>query len=171
MGLQPTERRSSARQSFSLTALVLLAAAASTGQQTALDRYVARPDPVYSWKLIRTIAGEGYRIHVLELTSQMWRTEKDVDHPVWKHWLTIVRPYHIGTNKALLWIGGGDNSDPAPSKPADLTARIAAETNSVVAELGMVPNQPLRFTDSKDHPRSEDDLIPYSRVKHFATQD
>jgi PhoPQ-activated pathogenicity-related protein len=126
-----------------LTALVLLAAAASTGQQTALDRYVARPDPVYSWKPIRTIAGEGYQTHVLELTSQMWRTEKDVDHPVWKHRLTIVRPDHVSTNKALLWIGGKDKSDPAPSKPSDLTARIASETNSVVAELGMVPNQPL----------------------------
>jgi PhoPQ-activated pathogenicity-related protein len=171
MGRQSAERRSFERQFFSLTTLLLLAATASIGQQTALDRYVNRPDPVYSWKLIRTIAGEGYRTHVLELTSQMWRTEKDVDHPVWKHWLTIVRPDHVGTNKALLWIGGGDNSDPAPSNPSDRTARIASETNSVVAELGMVPNQPLRFTDSKDHPRSEDDLIAYSRVKHFATKD
>ncbi len=53
----------------------------------------------------------------------------------------------------------------------ELTALIASETNSVVAEIGMVPNQPLRFTDSKDRPRSEDDLIAYSRVKHFATKD
>ncbi len=35
----------------------------------------------------------------------------------------------------------------------------------------MVPNQPLYFADSKDKGRSEDDLIAYTRVKHFATKD
>src|SRR5260370_39275627 len=35
----------------------------------------------------------------------------------------------------------------------------------------MVPNQPLHFTDSPDKARSEDDIIAYTRVKHFATKD
>jgi len=35
----------------------------------------------------------------------------------------------------------------------------------------MVPNQRLRFADSKDKARSEDDLIAYTRVRHFATKD
>ena len=35
----------------------------------------------------------------------------------------------------------------------------------------MVPNQPLRFTDSPEKPRSEDDLIAYTRVKQFTTKD
>ena len=56
---------------------------------TALDRYIAQPDPVYGWKLVNTIEGAGYRGYVLELTSQTWRSEKDVDRPVWKHWLTV----------------------------------------------------------------------------------
>src|SRR5215471_10170846 len=29
---------------------------AALAQQTALDRYVAKPDPAYSWKLVNTIA-------------------------------------------------------------------------------------------------------------------
>ena len=142
-------------------ALASLAAA----QQTALDRYVAKPDPVYAWKLIRTIEDKGMKTHVLELTSQTWRTSADVDQPVWKHWLTIVTPSRVSSSKALLIIGGGSNRDPAPSKMPERAALIAAETNSVVAELGMVPNQPLRFTDSIDKARSEDDLIAYTRVK------
>jgi PhoPQ-activated pathogenicity-related protein len=40
-----------------------------------------------------------------------------------------------------------------------------------VAELGQVPNQPLFFTDSKEKGRFEDDLIAYTRVKHFSTKD
>jgi len=152
-------------------ALAVLVTGVSVAQETALDRYVALQDSVYGWKLVRTIPGKGYHTHVLELTSQSWRTEKDVDRPVWKHWLTIVRPEGIRSNKALLFIGGGSNNDPAPSTASDRAVRIATETGTVAAELGMVPNQPLHFTDSPQKGRSEDDLIAYSRVKHFATKD
>ncbi|MEK7834484.1 MAG: PhoPQ-activated protein PqaA family protein [Acidobacteriota bacterium] len=153
---------------FSLTAGV---AAQSKADQTALDRYIAQKDSVYGWKLVNTIEGAGYRGYVLELTSQTWRSEKDVDRPVWKHWLTIVKPEKVVGNKALLFIGGGKNGDPAPTKVSERTAKVAVETQTVVADLGMVPNQPLFFTDSKDKGRSEDDLIAYTRVKHFSTKD
>jgi PhoPQ-activated pathogenicity-related protein len=151
-------------------AIALLAAPASA-QETALDRYVAKPDPAYSWKLVNTIAGEGYKGFVLELTSQRWRSEADVDRPVWKHWLTIVKPDKTATSKSLLFIGGGNNNNPAPAAISDRLANFALESGSVIAELGQVPNQPLFFTDSKDKARSEDDLIAYTRVKHFSTRD
>lgn len=140
-------------------------------QETALDRYIARPDPSYSWKHINTIAGSGYRAFVIDLASQTWRNADEVDRPIWKHWLTIVKPDQIASNKALLFIGGGSNRDPAPTKISDRLATFAIETNTVVAELGMVPNQPLFFSDSKDKGRSEDDLIAYSRVRQMKTGD
>lgn len=154
-----------------LTAAATGVATQTSTKRTALDRYIVQPDPVYGWKLANTIEGAGYRGYVLELTSQTWRSEKDVDRPVWKHWLTIVKPEKVTGNKALLFIGGGRNGDPAPAKVSDRAAKIAVETNSVVADLGMVPNQPLRFNDSPDKARSEDDLIAYTRVKHFTTKD
>src|SRR5262245_60490716 len=141
------------------------------GQETALDRYLAKPDASYGWKLVGTINSEGCRGFVLELTSQTWRSESEVDRPVWKHWLAIVKPDQVSTNKALLFIGGGNNRNPAPEKISERAASIAKDTNSVVAELGMVPNQPLHFSDSQDKARSEDDLIAYTRVKHFSTKD
>jgi PhoPQ-activated pathogenicity-related protein len=116
------------RRAFFATLLVSVAACAQT---TALDRYVAQKDPVYAWKLVNTIPGEGVRTHVLKLTSQAWRSEEDVDRPVWKHWLTIVRPGHLTGTKALLLIGGGNNNNPAPSKPSERSERIARETGSV----------------------------------------
>jgi PhoPQ-activated pathogenicity-related protein len=152
-------------------AVAVVFTGACVAQETALDRYVAQKDSVYGWKLVRTVSGKGFQTHVLELTSQSWRTEKDVDRPVWKHWLTIVRPDNIRSNKALLFIGGGNNNDPAPSKASDRMLLIATETGTVAAELAMVPNQPLHFTDSPQKGRSEDDLIAYSRVKHFTTKD
>jgi len=150
---------------------VLIAAGVALAQQTALDRYVAKRDPVYSWKVVTTLPGDGVRTDILELTSQTWRSTQEVDRPVWKHWLSITRPDKVPTNKALLFIGGGSNNDPAPSKVNPRSVRIARETGSVVADLGMVPNQPLRFTDSLDKPRSEDNIIAYTRVKHFETKD
>lgn len=142
-------------------------------QETALDRYIAKPDPAYQWKLLTTarVDGEaGYRVFVLELTSQTWRKADEVDRPAWKHWLTIIKPDRISTSKALLFIGGGSNRDAMPSNPAS-RAMFAVESNSVVAEVGMVPNQPLFFADSKEKGRTEDDLIAYTRVKHMATKD
>lgn len=148
-----------------LGSLVVLA------QPTALDRYVAKPEPAYGWKLVNTIPGSGYTGYILELTSQTWRSAKDVDRPVWKHWLTVVKPDKVTTNKGLLFIGGGSNKDAAPKAISDRLANFARETGTVIAELQQVPNQPLFFTDSPNKGRTEDDLIAYTRVKHFATKD
>ncbi|MEW6209230.1 MAG: PhoPQ-activated pathogenicity-related family protein [Acidobacteriota bacterium] len=158
------------RKSPLLFAMLFLFITASA-QETALDRYIAKPDPSYGWKLANTLSGEGYKAFVLDLTSQTWRSAQEVDRPVWKHWLTIVRPDRVASNKALLIIGGGNNKNPMPQTVSARTLKLALETGTVVAELGMVPNQPLFFADSKDVGRSEDDLIAYTRVKHMQTGD
>src|SRR6266436_4398699 len=132
----------------------LAVGSAASVQETALDRYIAKPDPSYAWKLVNTIPGEGYKAYVLELTSQTWRTEAEVDRPVWKHWLTIVKPEKTTSRTAMLFIGGGSNNDPAPTAANPRTVSFALEAHTVVADLGMVPNQPLVFADSKDKRRS-----------------
>jgi PhoPQ-activated pathogenicity-related protein len=154
-----------------LVATIAFGAGTSPTQETALDRYIAKPDPSYSWKLVSTIPGAGFKGYVIDLTSQTWRSASEVNRPVWKHWLTIVKPDNVASNKALLFIGGGSNRDAAPSSISDRLASFATETHTVVAELGMVPNQPLSFADSKDKARSEDDLVAYSRVRQMQTGD
>lgn len=141
------------------------------GQETALDRYVARKDPGYGWKLVNTVSGQGYKAYIIDLASQTWRSANEVDQPVWHHWLTIIKPDKITGNKALLLVGGGSNKDPMPAAASERALGFAMETSTVVAELGMVPNQPLFFRDSKEKGRSEDDLIAYSRVKQIETGD
>jgi PhoPQ-activated pathogenicity-related protein len=139
--------------------------------ETALDRYVAKRDPEYGWKVLSTSESDGFVTHVLELTSQRWRSESEVDRPIWRHWLTIVRPRELTSTTGFLFIGGGNNDSPPPEAASSRVAGLARSTGTLVAELGMVPNQPLRFTDSADQPRSEDDLIAYSRIKFMATGD
>ncbi|HEV3262715.1 MAG TPA: PhoPQ-activated pathogenicity-related family protein [Gemmataceae bacterium] len=140
------------------------------GEATPLDKYVAKPDPAYAWKVIKTVPGKDYTTFVVDLKSQRWRSLRDVDRTLWRHWLVIVKPNTVNHDTAFLTIGGGANGSPAPEKPSPMSVKFALATNSVVAELRMVPNQPLVF-DGDGKRRSEDDLIAYAWVRYLDTQD
>jgi PhoPQ-activated pathogenicity-related protein len=163
--------RRAAWVSFGVLWLLTLTLGAAQGDETALDRYIAAKDPVYGWKLAAVTKAKGYTTFIVDLTSQTWRSAADVDRPVWKHWLSIVRPDGAKGDTAFLFIGGGSNRDGMPVDSNERTRQLALDTGTVVAELGTVPNQPLAFTDSPDKNRSEDDLIAYTRVKYMATRD
>src|SRR4051812_37318240 len=127
--------RTPAAISILFTWVVTLPLPASVEGETALDRYVAAPDPSYAYRVETTLPGDGYTAAVLRMTSQTWLSEKEVDHPVWEHWLTIVRPASIRSEKALLFITGGSRDRGAPRSVDPMLAAIAKATQSVVAEL------------------------------------
>lgn len=131
-----------------------------------LDTYVARPDPSFAWKLEKTFTGPGYHGAVLDLTSQTWLSDKQMDRPVWKHWLIVTIPDTVASDKGFLFIGGGANGRAAPKGPSENMAKMAVDTNSIVAELGQVPNQPMHFTDSPTVDRTEDDIIAYLQARY-----
>jgi PhoPQ-activated pathogenicity-related protein len=106
----------------------------------------------------------------LELTSQQWRTSSEVDHPLWKHWLTIVEPRHVNTDVGAMIIGGGGDNDAVPGRVSRFLIFFALMTNSVVSELSTVPNQPLTFAGETGG-RSEDDLIAYTWDRYLRTGD
>jgi PhoPQ-activated pathogenicity-related protein len=139
-------------------------------KETALDRYVAKPDPNYSYKLVSKKEAEGATVYVLEMTSQQYLTTNEVDRPIWKHWMIITRPAEVRSSTGLLFIGGGSNDKPAPQGPDGNMARIATETKSIVSELRMVPNQPLTFK-GEDKGRVEDAFIAYTWDKFLRTGD
>jgi PhoPQ-activated pathogenicity-related protein len=154
-----------------LAAAVMAAAPASLANpKNALDAYVAKPDPAFGWKVAGQVSGPGYHGAVLELTSQSWLTPKQVDHTVWKHWLTVIVPDKVEHKTGFLFITGGKIDDPAPDKATERFAKMAVETNSVVAELDDVPNQPLRFSEDPK-PRVEDEIIAYQQAKFAKDRD
>ncbi len=152
------------------TLAVLVLAMAQLAFGTPLDDYVAAPDASYRYSLVKTITRPGYTAYVLDMTSQSWRSETEVDRTAWRHWLTIVKPDNATGNKALLWINGGSNRGSAPSSADEMFVRVALGSNSVVADLRMVPNQPLNFPDG-GRPRSEDAIIAYTFDKYMSTGD
>ena len=137
---------------------------------TALDRYVHRPDPAYAWKVAGSVRGDGGQAFYLDLTSQNWLTTNEVNRTTWRHWLVVARPDNLQHSTALLFIGGGANKDDKPPKVNGDLVRIAKETKSIVAELKMVPTQPLIFGGDGVE-RVEDDLIGYTWDKFLRTGD
>jgi len=127
-------------------------------ERTALDNYVAAPDTNYSFQVVNTIQGSGFTTYILDMTSQAWLTTNEVDRPLWKHWVIIVRPDSVVHSKALLFISGGANDGKVPKSADGNMAGIARATKSVVAELKMIPNQPLVFA-GETRGRKEDSLI------------
>jgi PhoPQ-activated pathogenicity-related protein len=139
---------------------------------TALDRYVAAPDPSFSWNVVSDLPADGATATVLELTSQRWLSEQEVERPEWTHWLTVIRPKEVKSDIGLLFITGGANDRPAPTRPSAWLLDAARETGTVTAELRMVPNQPVVFKDDPTHkPRSEDDFIAYTWDRFLRTGD
>jgi|JI9StandDraft_1071089.scaffolds.fasta_scaffold13573_4 PhoPQ-activated pathogenicity-related protein len=131
-----------------------------------LDAYVAKPDPSFAWKVEKTFTGAGYHGAVLELTSQTWMSAAQSDRPVWKHWLTVTIPDAVSSDKAFLYIGGGSTTSAAPQGPSERFALMAVDTKSVIAELGQTPNQPIKFADTPEAARSEDDMIAYLQARY-----
>jgi PhoPQ-activated pathogenicity-related protein len=145
--------------------LLLLAALLNTSfaaeKQTALDRYVAAPDTSFKYEVLQTQPGNGYTAYLLEMTSQTWRSAAEVDRPVWRHLVTIIKPAQVKHSTGFLFItGGSSQSKPPAQPPANLTS-LAVDTGTVVTELRMVPNQPLTFA-GETKGRVEDSLIVYT---------
>jgi PhoPQ-activated pathogenicity-related protein len=156
-----------------------IAAAAATGlmgsahafdADTPLDRYVGLPTPEYRYEIVSSFETPQHRSRVISMVSQRWRTSAEVDRPEWRHWLTVTEPRHLKRPIGLMIIEGGSNTDPPPKRTDPIIESIAVQTGTTIAELQMVPNQPLRFADDP-RPMGEDDLIAYSWNKFLRTGD
>jgi PhoPQ-activated pathogenicity-related protein len=139
------------------------------GADTALDRYVKIPDPSYKWNAVGSITASGVSVTTIDMTSQTWRSEKDVDKPVWKHFINIYKPANAKPGIALLWVDGGNNSGNKPN-PSPLMIAIARDTGMIAAELRQIPSEPLKFAD-QTKTRSEDGIIAYTWDKFLRTGD
>jgi PhoPQ-activated pathogenicity-related protein len=119
----------------------------------------------YSYTLYKTIPGKGYVTHVLRMVSGAWLTEKEVQNPVWWHWLRLVVPDSLNNDTALLMIGGGKREEAEPQDVNAGLVQIAQKSKCIVAHLHNVPNQPLYFVNDAYGPRSEDEIIAYGWSK------
>ena len=144
-------------------------ARATQSAQTALDRYVAAADTSFQWKAVRDLpAGDGLTATLIDMTSQRWLTEKEVERPLWTHWITIIRP-HADDQRHRLPVHHR-------RQPRSATRRLRRQRGSPrwratpapsSPSLRLVPNQPVVFKDDPGRKtRTEDDFIAYT-WNHF----
>ena len=169
-------RHSSSWRTVWLAAIAVFSlslAAPSQAIETALDRYVARPDPNYSYRLYSTQRRIAYDAYFLEMTSQQWRTAAEVNRPIWTHEVAMVIPRLNlqNSNTAILLIDGGSNPKTLMNEVSDGVGAAATVTGSVIAVVRQVPNQPLYFTDEGGRGRKEDEILAYSLDKALNTGD
>ena len=133
---------------------------------SALEEYLQKPEPDFSWKIRKEDNQKDYKIYDIKLTSQKWQ---DI---VWTHQLFVIIPNKLrSTPSALLFITGGSNKSGEPnwtdagSGEADLFAKIAIASQYPVAILRQVPNQPLMGD------KVEDALISYTLDQFLKTKD
>lgn len=138
--------------------------------QTALDRYVKKPDPAYTYSVVKTIEDPAFTTYILTMTSQTWRKAEEVDRNVWQHDLIIVKPKDVKTHTALLYIDGGSNNGKVPEGASPLLTHIALSTGGVVFNLRHIPNEPLTFTEDGKK-RTEDEIIAFTWKKYMETGD
>ncbi len=159
---------------FLLAALVTnvnLVFAGELPHQTALDAYVNEPDSSYQWKVVSETTTDGMKLVVIDMISQTWRTPDEVNRTKWQHWIKIAVPDQLRSDTGFLMIGGGSNREgEKPDGPDRMIVEIAKNTGTVVAELGMVPNEPLTFHNDGQK-RTEDDLIGYTWDQYIKTGD
>lgn len=156
-----------------LTALIAVWSSCLLAEPTALDDYVAAPDPSYSHTYQETRHGWGYSVHVVDMTSQQWRSVSEVDRPLWTHEVLVAVPWfpHSGNeHTAILIVNGGGNASEPTTENDELLGLLADVTGSVVAMISQVPNQPLYFADEV-FPREEDAILAYGMDKYLLTGD
>jgi len=136
---------------FGIVAVVLAVGSASAGP---LKDYVAKPDDSYKYSIHSTVPIQQSTAYIVQMTSQTWHGI------VWVHWMAIFKPEKVAfPGKAMLFIGGGDNTDEPPSlddQESQVLAMIAGHTQAIVARIWQVPNEPL--FDGK----TEDGIIAYT---------
>ncbi len=139
-------------------------------EKTALDDYIAKPDSTYSWKIVSESEKDGMKTVVIDMTSQTWRRADEVNRTRWQHWLILTFPAGTKSETGFLFISGGSNGGQPPTRADDRVSAIARATRTVVAELKMVPNQPLIF-HGDGIGRVEDDLVAYTWDMFLKTGD
>jgi PhoPQ-activated pathogenicity-related protein len=158
-----------ARRTFAVFMVTLFLA--TWAAATPLDDYIAKPDPSYTYTLAETTEIPLLKVYAIDMKSQTWRSEKEVNRTLWQHWVSLYVPTNVTSNTALLFINGGSNRSTTPPKPDKMLAMIAVQSRTVLVDLKQVPNEPLTFADDPGNERSEDAIIAYTFDKFLKTQD
>ena len=118
----------------------------------------------FSYEIKDSVITNTYKTYHIKMYSGKWLTENEVNITDWWHWVDIVVPKDVNSDKALMFIGGGTRLD-NNSFLDSITKEHAVQTKSVIAHISNIPFQPISFKGSNGKEFYEDDLIAYGWEK------
>ena len=127
---------------------------------SALKTYVNESSTDFSFEIKDTISHPKAKVFHIKMNSGRWLSEKEVNNPLWWHWVDIVVPETKDTETALMFIGGGSLYDNQVFLDSTTIAQ-AINTKSIIAHISNVPFQPLSFKGTDSIQRYEDNIIAY----------
>lgn len=134
---------------------------------TPLDTYVQtyRNNPYYKYHLGGSQRGEveglGFTAYFYYMVSQKWLPDLNITtEPIWHHWVEVIVPDNRKYNTAVMYMDGGDTSDPVPRAADPLVVGMALSTQCVGVKLHQIPLEPLYFLDEMKR-RTEDAILAY----------
>ena len=125
-----------------------------------LKNYVNEISPDFSYKIKDTISQSKAKIFHIKMNSGRWLSEKEVNNPLWWHWVDIVVPEITDTETALMFIGGGSLYDNQVFLDSTTIAQ-AIIAKSIIAHVSNIPFQPLSFKGTDSIQRYEDNIIAF----------
>ena len=114
----------------------------------------------FDYKIIDSISYKGASLYRVKMNSGEWMSDKVKGESNWWHWLDIVIPDNIETNKSLLFIGPGSKYDNEIYLDS-FSVENAIKTKSIISHISNIPFQPIKFISNDTIDRYEDDLIAY----------
>lgn len=118
----------------------------------------------FSYEIKDSVITDTYKTYHIKMYSGKWLTKQEVNITDWWHWVDVVVPNDVESNKALMFIGGGTRLD-NNSFLDSITKEHAVQTKSVIAHISNIPFQPVSFKGSDGKEFYEDDLIAYGWKK------
>jgi len=132
----------------------------ASGHKWEIDRFMAKPEPDFAWRIVDERKLEGATVIHVNLASQRWQGI------LWQHALMVYEPTVVSHSEhMLLFVTGGSTGRAPGSQDVALGIAMANLCGARVAVLHQVPNQPLMDG------RVEDDLITETWLKYLEAGD
>jgi len=150
-----------AKHTYKFLMITLIITSCNNELENPLEEYVYSTQDEYSYQIIDSIIEDDWTGYHVKMISGKWLNEELVDQVEWWHYVDIIIPKQVQSNKSLMFIDGG-TKDEEFFRLDSSSISYAIESKSVIANISNIPFQPINFLESKQKNFYEDDLIAYS---------
>ena len=153
---------------FYFLIILCLVSCKKESNETAIIDYINKTRNQYSYQLIDSTISKNWKSYHIKMMSGEWLNEDYVNETEWWHYVDIIIPNEIITDKGLLFIDGGTKKEDY-FRLDSLAVKFAVDSKSIIINVSNIPFQPINFKESKQDEFLEDDLIAYAWNKFLTT--